>query len=124
MRKGEGKNVVVMSTYRAVDLLELDVRKPFHLFTKDVPEVPETPHSRLLDSVITFVQHILLLLVSFLTYSSNLKVEEICLSVTSASLRITRLYNSEDLTVHNYRCENLKSNIHWGRLATESRRNI
>jgi hypothetical protein len=49
-------------------------------------------------------------LVSCLAYSSTLKMEATCSSETSADFqRTTRRYISEDRTVHNHGCENLKS---------------
>jgi hypothetical protein len=42
--------------------------------------------------------------------SSTLKMEKICSSETSVDTqRITRCYIPEDVTLHNYRCENFKS---------------
>jgi hypothetical protein len=50
-----------------------------------------------------------LLHVGFLTYSSTLKMET-CSSETSAGFqRTTRRYTPEERTLHNHRCENLKS---------------
>jgi hypothetical protein len=49
-------------------------------------------------------------LVSCSAYSSTRKMEAICSSVTSVCFqRTTQCYISEDGTLHNYRCENLKS---------------
>jgi hypothetical protein len=45
-----------------------------------------------------------------LTFSSTLKMEAICSSETSvASQQTTRRHIPEDYTLHNHRCENLKS---------------
>jgi hypothetical protein len=50
------------------------------------------------------------LLVSWWTVSWTLKMEAICSSETSVGTqRITRRYIPEDGTIHNHRCENLKS---------------
>jgi hypothetical protein len=50
------------------------------------------------------------MLVSCLAYSSALKMEATCSSETSVDFhRNTRRYISEDITIHNHRCENLKS---------------
>lgn len=51
----------LMSIYRAVGFLELDIRKSFQLFK----DVAESPHTRLSDSVKIYAQYIQLLLVSF-----------------------------------------------------------
>jgi hypothetical protein len=51
----------------------------------------------------------LLLIVSCLAYSPNLKMEAICSSETLDSLRTTRRDNPDDRTPHSYRSENLKS---------------
>jgi hypothetical protein len=49
-------------------------------------------------------------LVSCSAYSSNLKMEVICSSETWVDCeRTTRRYIPEDSTLHNHRCENLKS---------------
>jgi hypothetical protein len=51
-------------------------------------------------------------LVSYLAYSSTLKMEAICSSEISVGFqRTTRRYLPEDGTLHNHRCENLKSYI-------------
>jgi hypothetical protein len=51
-------------------------------------------------------------LVSCSTYSSTLKMEAICSSETSVETRrTTRRHIPEDDTLHNHRCENLKSYI-------------
>jgi hypothetical protein len=45
-------------------------------------------------------------------YSSTLKMEAICSSEISVVIqRITRRYIPEDDTLHNHRCENLKSYV-------------
>jgi hypothetical protein len=50
------------------------------------------------------------MLVSWVAYSSTLKMEAICSSETSVDTqRTTRRYISEDSTLHDHRCENLKS---------------
>jgi hypothetical protein len=47
-----------------------------------------------------------------LKFSSTLRMEAICSSETSAEYqRTTRHYISEDRTLHNHRCENLR--FHW-----------
>jgi hypothetical protein len=52
------------------------------------------------------------LLAGLLNYFSTLKMEEICSSETSgATQRTTRRHIPEDDTLHNHRCENLKSYI-------------
>jgi hypothetical protein len=51
----------------------------------------------------------LILLVSFLAYSSTLKMEVIFSSETSGSLRTIQHYNPGDHTLHSDSCENLKS---------------
>jgi hypothetical protein len=52
-------------------------------------------------------------LVSCSAYSSTLKMETICSSETSVDFqRVTRRYIPEDKTLHNHRCENLKSYFH------------
>jgi hypothetical protein len=49
-------------------------------------------------------------LASCLPYFSTLKMEATCSSETSVNFqRTTRRYISEDSTLHNHRCENLKS---------------
>jgi hypothetical protein len=49
-------------------------------------------------------------LVSFLAYSSTLKFEAKCFSETSFGLqRTTRRYIPEEITLHNHRCDSLKS---------------
>jgi hypothetical protein len=49
-------------------------------------------------------------LVSYSANFSALKMEAICFSKTSGDTqRTTRRYISEDGTLHNHRCENLKS---------------
>jgi hypothetical protein len=49
-------------------------------------------------------------LVSFLAYSSTLKMEATCSSEMSLDFqRTTRCYIPEDRTLHNHRCENLRS---------------
>jgi hypothetical protein len=51
------------------------------------------------------------ILVSYLVYSSTLKMESACPSETSVEFqRTTRRYIPEDRTLHNHRCENHKSN--------------
>jgi hypothetical protein len=51
-------------------------------------------------------------LVSCSAYSSTLKIEAICSSETSVDFQqTTRRYIPEDSTLHNHRCENLKSYI-------------
>jgi hypothetical protein len=59
-------------------------------------------------------------LASCSAHSSTLKMEAICSSETSGNFqRATRCYIPEERTLHNHRCENLKSlttsfiNIHW-----------
>jgi hypothetical protein len=48
----------------------------------------------------------------YLAYSLTLNMEAICSSETSVDFqRNTRRYNPEDITLHNHRCENLKSYI-------------
>jgi hypothetical protein len=48
-------------------------------------------------------------LVSWLTYTSTLKMEETRCSETSVDFqRTARRYISEDIILHNHRCENLK----------------
>jgi hypothetical protein len=50
------------------------------------------------------------LLVGLLDFSSTLKMEALCSSETSgATQRTTRRHIPEDDTLHNHRCENLKS---------------
>jgi hypothetical protein len=50
------------------------------------------------------------MLVSYLAYSSNLKIGVTCFSETSVDLQRTiRHYITEDRTLHNHRCENLTS---------------
>jgi hypothetical protein len=51
------------------------------------------------------------MLVSCLAYSSIMKMEAKCSSETSVDFqRTTRRYITEDITLPNNRCENLKSN--------------
>jgi hypothetical protein len=51
------------------------------------------------------------LLAGYLLYSVALKKEVICASVTAVDIyRTTRRYIAEDRTLHNHRCEDLKSN--------------
>jgi hypothetical protein len=46
---------------------------------------------------------------SYLAYSSTLKVEAICSPETSVEFqRTTRRYIPEERTINNHRCENLK----------------
>jgi hypothetical protein len=67
-----------------------------------------------------------LTLVSCSDYSSTFKMEAICSSETSVDLHwITRRYIPEDSTLHNHRCENLKSdkmgdNVHMYRNVASS----
>jgi hypothetical protein len=50
------------------------------------------------------------MLVPCLAYSSTLKMEATCSSEMSVDFyRTTRIYVPEDTTLHNHRCENLKS---------------
>jgi hypothetical protein len=42
----------------------------------------------------------LILLVSYLAFPSNLKIEAICSSETSGCLRVTKCFNSEDCTLN------------------------
>jgi hypothetical protein len=51
-----------------------------------------------------------LLLVSYLAYSSTLKMEPICSSETWGSLQTTRRHNPEEHTLHAHHRENLKPN--------------
>jgi hypothetical protein len=52
------------------------------------------------------------MLVSCLASSSTLKIEAICSSETSADFQQTIWpYIPEDLTLHNFQCENLRSYI-------------
>jgi hypothetical protein len=52
------------------------------------------------------------LLVSFLAYSSTLRMEAIVSSETSVSFnRTTRPYSLEDCTLHSYSCDNLNSDM-------------
>jgi hypothetical protein len=52
------------------------------------------------------------LLVGLLDFSSTLKMEALCSSETPiATQRTTRRHIPEDDTLHNHRCENLKSYI-------------
>jgi hypothetical protein len=54
------------------------------------------------------------MLVSCLNYSSTLKMKATCSSKTSSDFkRTTRRYSPEDRTLHNHRCENLRSYISW-----------
>jgi hypothetical protein len=53
-------------------------------------------------------------LVSCTTYSSILKIKATCSSETSVDFQqSTRCYIPEDITLHNHRCENLKSLLTW-----------
>jgi hypothetical protein len=56
-----------------------------------------------------------------LPYSSTLKMEATCSSETSVDFqRTTQRYNPEDKTLHNHRCENLKSYAVWKKFADVS----
>jgi hypothetical protein len=60
----------------------------------------------------SLTEHSTCLLVGLLGFSSTLKMEALCSSETSvATQQTTRRHIPEDYTLHNHRCENLKSNI-------------